>query len=747
MTRADHIRILLYLSIAHIMCRPSLIGYGGMAASEHYIATEAGIEILKSGGNAADAAVAMQLVLNQVQPTSSGIGGGCFILYYHSESQQVYAIDGREEAPKAFNPQVFCQNINCFLQNTTNYQPTGNCDCKFLNQTISSQLSYGGLSVGVPGTLYALAKLNKHFGSCNGNKWSDSFQYAINIAQNGFNLTQSLYNSINGNNKLAAFQSTRDIYFKQNTTIPKVNPGELFINEDFAKTLQLLSKSSDEAIEIFYKGEIAEAIVNVIKTEGNYSMSDIYPRWGLMEMEDINGYKAVFREPVISNYGNEDIQFKMWGHPMPSSGSLTVEYLMNLLYFTQKNENNDFSDFINGETLTNYSIYSDVAAHYLYTANNIAFADRNKYMADSDFIDVPVDGLSDLEYIKQRVLQYMNDTFVETPIPFGNFETETTLGDSYNLNEEYGTSHFFVIDKDNNLACITTTIESGWGSGVTVPGYGFLLNNELTDFERLGYDINGDLIANAPQGGKRIRRTALDIFNLKDSETLGGKRPRSSMAPMIVTDINGTRPIFAAGSPGGSYIISTTFNVLSKLLIYDMNVQDAIDADRLWAFNANTMILERGWFVNNSNLTSDLVNNRGYDGVSFNTVSNGRCQAVKIMDPVNDFMRDNGFYSFEGGADSNRRQEANVMTVCEGYEQSNDDIPICNGEIPNVVCDTSDGLSSLEMGLLIGGIVVFVVFVIISVVCYMKLKRKNKYEQYVDMSMAPRYGTAEKNDQ
>ena len=333
-----------------------------MAASEHYIATQAGIEMLKNGGNAADAALSMQLVLNQVQPTSSGIGGGVFIMYYDSNSKKVYAIDGREEAPNAFNPFVFCQDINCFLQNITNYNTSGICNCSDISQVITSQIMYGGLSVGVPGTLYAYYLLHKYFGSSN---WSHSFQFAIDIAKNGFELTQSLWNTINNNNKLAAFKSSRELFFKANTTTPKVEPGEMFINSDFADTLEKLSVSGDEAIEIFYKGELAQAILDIVKTEGNYTMGGQYQRWGLMEQEDINGYKAVFREPATVTYGddeNGEPQYKMHGMPMPSSGSISVEYMMNLLYFAQNDDS--LSDFENGGDLTDFDIYSDVAAHY-----------------------------------------------------------------------------------------------------------------------------------------------------------------------------------------------------------------------------------------------------------------------------------------------------------------------------------------------------------------------------------------------
>jgi len=495
--------------------RSSALGYGGMVTSDHYLATQAGIEILKQGGTAADAAVAVQMALNVVRPFMTGIGGGCFIMYYDSSSGEVYAIDGREEAPNKYNAQVFCEKENCTMANETIPMPNR---------------AYGGLSIGVPGTLSAMALMHDSFGSLD---WSTSFEPAINLSENGFEMYEEFYNDLARSSVLKYFNGSRDLYYIDG--LPAANIGETFYNKDLANTFRLLSTSSKDAIEIFYQGEIAQDIVNTAQN----AFYDVTNRTGLMEMEDISNYTAVFRKPAITYYGNE---YKIVGMNMPSSAS-TMQYILNMIYSLDNDEN--LSD-LTGYGLTNLDIADGDTIHYLISLFNIAFADRNKYMADSDFEDVPMPGLINATYNQQRAQDILQDKCIDTPIDSGT-PPGTLLSESNEaqlVNEEHGTTHFIVVDKDNNIACVTTTIERVFGSSVTVPGRGFTLNNELTDFDSLG-TIGNQTVNNGPEGGKRLRHTALDLFGHNFTSTIGGKCPRSSMTPTIVLDPDTNQPILA----------------------------------------------------------------------------------------------------------------------------------------------------------------------------------------------------------
>lgn len=223
---------------------------------------------------------------------------------------------------------------------------------------------------------------------------------------------------------------------------------------------------------------------------------------------------------------------------------------MNLMYSLFNKEELKELD---GEKILDEEISSVDNVHFMITANNIAFSDRNQYMADMDFLDVPLDGLLDFDYIWNERASYFDGDKVDTPIPYG--EPESATDDNIHrqrsmIQEEHGTSHFFVVDQWNNIATVTTTIEGIWGSCIVVDGYGFLLNNELTDFDALGLTFDNKTVANGPEGGKKQRISALDIFGLKDSETMGGKRPRSSMSPSLVLNKDTMEPILSVGSPG-----------------------------------------------------------------------------------------------------------------------------------------------------------------------------------------------------
>lgn len=471
------------------------------------------------------------------------------------------------------------------------------------------------------------------------------------------------------------------------------------LRNTFLLFLCKISVDPETAIDLWYNGEIADAIIESANNAENLVeyKNETYTRHGLLTKEDISGYKAVFREPSQSFYGDPDDnpQYKMYGMNYPSSGSPSIQYLMNLMHSLLNDENNaDSASF--GDNTENV-LYSGMNAHYLVTGNNVAFSDRNQYMADMDFVHVPVDGLLNYSYINQRYQQYFDETLTANntpPIPYGippGANTDIDQG-NFGTNDEFGTSHYFVVDQWNNMACVTTTIEADFGSAVVVDGYGFFLNNELTDFDILGETEDGDIVANGPEGGKQLRSTALDIFGLNDSITMGGKRPRSSMGPMIVMDTETNTPIIGVGSPGGSTIIGTVFQILFNALIRDIDIQQAIDLPRVWAansYNTDSIRIEDLWYKYNNNFRQEMEE-RGYDmseeGPFWNGTQ-GRCHAVRYEGREDG----NGFWLY-GGADDSRWSTANVVPVFFYDENGdNDQVIVCPSRIGINVKTLTDG--------------------------------------------------------
>merc|ERR1712038_2024150 len=318
--------------------------------------------------------------------------------------------------------------------------------------------------------------------------------------------------------------------------------------------------------------------------------------------------------------------------------------------------------------------------HYMITANNIAFADRNQYMADMDFVDVPVYGLQDFDYISEDRATFFDAERVEVPIAYGDPPESTDAMQRQRSLEgpEHGTSHFFVVDQYNNVATITTTIEGHWGSTIVVPGKGFLLNNELLDFAGLN-EVDNETIANGPEGGNQLRSSALDIFGLSDSTTEGGKRPRSSTAPSFVVDEETGGPVFSVGSPGGASIIMTTFKVMFNVLMREWDVQDAIDGGRINSFNGDYVQVDDKIWNENPDLL-DQLDALGYDTSIFTNGSQGNCQAVKfeLIAEEDHCQGFDDFYVLYGGADDTRHPTASVQALCSGDGTDYDgDVTIC----------------------------------------------------------------------
>ncbi len=514
----------------------------------------------------------VQFVLNVTEPYASGIGGGCFIMIYDAKSGEVVAVDGREEAPAAYTEDVFMG-------------PDGK-PLSFVDAFT------GGNSVGVPGTLAAIARVLDEYGTIS---LADAVKPAVLLARNGYTIDSYFADQIAGNaERISQFPATAAIYLD-----PDGNPwpeGTVIKNPDLADTLELIG---DQGIGVLYGGEVGADIVDTVTS------ATVNP--GVMALSDLENYIAVKRQPVTTNYRGYDV----YGMNMPTSGGTTLMLMLNLLEgFDMASMPFDSLDMIS--TMAN--------------VQNVAFADRNQYMADADFVDVNVDGLLDKGYARDRRALIQPNAAVSTPVSAGEppvIEMSNASPYVYGLEsadtENISTTHFSIVDKDRNMVAITTTIEQFFGSGLVVPGRGFLLNNEMTDFSFEYQDANGNPIANAPTGDRMPRKTALG----DDATTVGGKRPRSSMNPTLV--LKDGQPFMAVGSPGGSRIIAYVFNVVVDVLDYGMDIQAAVNAPRIVARNG-------GIGLDDALLTPGLQAGLQARGFSVGGGNTGSVQAVVVGD-------------------------------------------------------------------------------------------------------------------
>ncbi|MFN3208679.1 MAG: gamma-glutamyltransferase [Roseovarius sp.] len=471
-----------------------------MVAAANPLAVEAGARVLQEGGSAADALVAVQLVLGLVEPQSSGLGGGAFLVWYDAARGELTTLDGREAAPLEATPTLF--------QNAQG-EPLS-----FYDAVV------GGRSVGVPGTPALLAAAHEKWGRL---EWPRLFPEAIALAEDGFEVSPRLASMVAGDAlRLFRFDATRDYFFPGGQWIEQ---GALLKNPAYAETLR---RFANEGAAPFYTGDIAADIVaTVTGAEGNP---------GVMGPVDLAIYRVKEREAVCAPYRGHDI----CGMGPPSSGALTVGQILGLL-----------SPF----DLAKLGPESAEAWRLIGDASRLAFADRGRYMADSDHVPVPVEGLLDEGYLRDRSDLLRGETaLTEVEAGAPDYDHALNLADDDSI-EFPSTSHISVVDADGNVASMTTTIENGFGSRLMVRG--FLLNNELTDFSFASH-ADGRPIANS---------------------VAPGKRPRSSMAPTIV--MKDGAPVLAVGSPGGSQIIGYVAKTIIAHLDWGMNVQEAIDLPHL----------------------------------------------------------------------------------------------------------------------------------------------------------------------
>ncbi|HMI70329.1 MAG TPA: gamma-glutamyltransferase [Solirubrobacteraceae bacterium] len=495
--------------------QPTAVGRGGAAATVDQQGTQAAIEALRHGGNAVDAAVAAATVLGVVEPYSCGIGGGGFMSIYTARDGQVHTIDSRETAPAAMKTDSFVG-----LQS-------------FEAQRVS------GMSVGVPGTVRAWQKALDEYGT-----WSlrRALKPGIVAALRGFTVDQTFFNQTDEAKAIFAdFPATAALYLDPDGTPRDV--GTAIRNPDLAKTYALLAAKGPDA---FYSGPLAQAIVDTVHNPPLRAGSTRSVRAGLMELSDLAGYRAIDREPTHIGYRGLDI----YGMAPPSSGGSTVGEILNIL-----------------EGYPMSTLAREQALHYFIEASRYAYADRGAFIADPGFVSVPLAKLLSDAFAAQR-RDKITETAAMSPVAPG--DPDAVPDGSASAARVGSTTNLTVSDRWGNVVDYTFTIEQTGGNGMVVPGYGFLLNNELTDFN-LTTSTDPAVEGGVSTGANRVEP---------------GKRPRSSIAPTIV--LRDGKPFLALGSPGGASIITTVAQVLLDRLDFGMTLPEAIAAPRVSQRNSAT---------------------------------------------------------------------------------------------------------------------------------------------------------------
>ncbi len=491
---------------------------GGVVAVSHPLAAHAGAAMLEGGGNAIDAAAAIAFALNVVEPQSSGIGGGGFMMIHLGASGRTFIVDSREQAPASATPDMF-------------------------GTLTFTEASTSGISIGVPGELRGVSTALRRWGT---KSLSTVLQPAIELAQNGFPVNPVLAAEILDNTRgveMTALQPETAAVFRPGGT--PLEAGDVLVQPDLARTFRLIAKHGPK---VFYEGEIARAIVDAQRrTRAGAAAA------GRMTVADLAGYRAKLRAPIIGEYRGTTIA----SMSPPSSGGLTIIQMLDML-----------ERFPMGDASHGFGFGGKNTLHVMIEAMRLAFADRAFWMGDEDFVYVPKRGLLASPYVASRSALIHLDSRMANPTPGNPLPYDGAVGKDGRLRPAVGaqqpegvhTTHFAVADRYGNVVSYTTTIESVFGSGIMVPGYGFMLNNELTDF-------NMTPTANASTG------------NPGANDVAPGKRPRSSMAPTML--FRNGEPFAAYGSPGGATIINSVFQITLDLLDHGMTIQQAIDAPRI----------------------------------------------------------------------------------------------------------------------------------------------------------------------
>jgi gamma-glutamyltranspeptidase/glutathione hydrolase len=478
-----------------------------MVVTGNVLASQAGIAILRRGGNAVDAAIAIQMVLTLVEPQSSGIGGGGFLLLYNGTTGKVLSYDGRETAPGKARSDRFLN---------ADGQPL-----EFFEAVV------GGKSVGVPGVVRMLEMVHREEGKL---PWRELFQPAIELAENGFPISPRLYQLLSREKYLRRFPNSKDYFYLANGQPKPV--GSKLVNRPLAGVLRAIANQGANA---FYQGEIARDIVNTV------NQSPVNP--GDITLADLAKYQAKRRDPVCGSYR----VYQVCSMGPPSSGGITMLQMLGIL------ERFDLAS-LKSKPIELVHLFSE--------AGRLAYADRDRFLADPDFVTIPTQQLLDRQYLRRRGSAIDLNRSMGKAAP-GNIVVSAPEKRSINWLNLPATTHFSIVDKDGNAVSMTSTIESGFGSRLMVRG--FLLNNQLTDFNFVP-KANGQLVINRVEAWKR---------------------PRSSMSPTIVFNAE-NKPILITGSPGGSGIINFVAKVLVGVLDWQLDIQEAISLPNFGSRNGPT---------------------------------------------------------------------------------------------------------------------------------------------------------------
>ena len=481
----------------------------GMVVSAYPLASEVGLDVLNQGGNAVDAAIAMQHALTVTEPMMSGLGGGGFMMVYDANTKETTIINSRERAPAGADPEMFLKDDGEAME--------------FQDRVIH------GNSVGVPGTPAGLQTSHDMWGTI---AMPELIAPAVSLAEEGFPIDDFMAYQIEENAEKLDRSAAGEVFLNEGTPLAE---GDMLIQEDLANTLSMISENGTD---YFYNGEIADALANTVQEfEGS------------MTKEDMMNYDVTVDEPVWGQYKDYDIATM----PPPSSGGIFLLQMLGIL---------------DGFDLSQYDIQSAEKYHLYSETMHLAYADRAEYAGDPEFVDVPIEGLLHPDYLDERRDLISLDSVIEEPesgdvTPYQEgFEREGAVEQSGDKVDGQ-TTHYSVIDQYGNVVSYTTTIEQVFGSGIMVPEYGFLLNNELTDFD-------------AEPGGA--------------NEVQPNKRPLSSMTPTIV--FNDGQPVLTVGSPGGQTIITSVLQTILNTYEYDLSLEDALNEPRIFTNGLDTYSYE-----------------------------------------------------------------------------------------------------------------------------------------------------------
>ncbi|MDP6684626.1 MAG: gamma-glutamyltransferase [Candidatus Marinimicrobia bacterium] len=523
-----------------------------MVVSAHRLASEAGVDIMKKGGNAVDAAVATGFALAVVYPAAGNIGGGGFMTAVVDGEK--FTLDFREKAPSG-------SEKNMYLDESGN--------------VISGLSLYSHLASGVPGTVHGLVKVWQDYGSGNLSLWN-IMKPAIRLAERGFRLSNGLTRGLN----------YRRDFFKRDDDSNKIFSrkdgrdwvaGDILKQQELAKTLKRIARTEGED---FYFGQTARFIVREMESFN-----------GLITMEDLANYESIYRDPV----NGEFLEYEIMSMGPPSSGGLILIHMLNMLEHSG---------------LDSIDWHSSDYIHLLTEVERRGYADRAEHLGDMDYWDVPFKMFLSDAYASERIQSFDKSNATSS--------TEVSYGDPYPY-ESRETTHYSVVDKDGNAVSVTTTLNTGYGSGYVVGGAGFLLNNEMDDFS-----------------AKPGVPNAYGLVGNEANAIEPGKRPLSSMTPTIV--LKDGKPILIIGSPGGSTIITTVMQVILNVLIYDMSIQQAVAASRF-----HSQWLPDAIFVEPFTVVSDVKENLLHKGHS---IQNYRWGYIGQANGIT--ITKTGFY---GGAD------------------------------------------------------------------------------------------------